>query len=232
MWIEKVADEECLRTWIRNCPALKLVSTLDGEILWANESFCNWSQYTLGELKRKTWMSISVDDANLQADMEEVKSLDSYSPIYKVKKQYIPKGSDPEWGVLTVMRYPLNGEIQFCLCTWEPVKHFANTAFEVAIKSSEKVERRIAEMSDVLKVLTAQTEEDRYVLSTINMIKKHPKIAAAFVVIALGMFGLNNTLEFLQRTGIIEIPIRVEAVEPKAETGDINQHANDIAKHY
>lgn len=233
MWIEKVADEECLRTWIRNCPAMKLVSTPDGAILWANEAFCNWSQYTLSELCRKTWMDISVDDGNTKTDMDEAKSLDSYSPIYKVKKQCIPKGDNPEWGVATVMRYPIAGEIRFCLCTWEPVRQGTNLAFETAIQTGERIERRIGEMAEILKVITSQTEEDRYVLATINMVRKHPKIAALFMALALGVFGLNNTLEFLQRTGLIEIPIRVEPNPDHPVGASEIDHSQDIVRqHY
>ena len=231
MWIEKDADEECLRTWIRNCPAMKLVSTLDGKIVWANAAFCSWSQYTLSELLRKKWIDISVDDMNLQSDLEEARRLDSSTPIYKAKRQSIPKGSDPEWGMLTVMRYPIAGEVKFYLCTWEPIHQATSLAFEMAMKNGEKTERRIGEMAEILKAITSQTEEDRYVLSTINMIRKHPRMAVSVLAVGLGLFGLNNILEVLQRTGIIEIPIRIEPVDKEVGAVPVD-HSTDIVRHY
>ena len=232
MWIEDHADLDTVKTWVKHCPAMKLVTTMDGKILWANEAFIEWSQYTLAELTKITWMQLSVADENLEYDIASAKMLDVYSPTYKVKKQYIPKGSKPEWGILNVMRYPMSGEIKWCLCTWEPLRNGTATAFAQAMENANKIEKRLEDMASCVKFITSQTEEDRFLLSAIAMIKKHPKVAIAFLVMALGMFGANNMLELLQRTGIIEIPIRVEAVVPREGVGSINNHANDIARHY
>lgn len=216
MWIDENASEQHLRTWIKHCPAMKLVSTLDGQILWANAAFCDWSQYTLTELRKLTWMAISVPDKSLEADVDEARNLDAYNPTYQVKKQYIPKGAKPEWGQLTVMRYPLSGEIECCLCTWEPLKNGTATAFAMAMEHTQKLDARIEAMTVEIKAVTSQTDEDKFILGAIRMVQRHPKIAAAFVVVALSIFGLNNVVELLQRTGLIQLPVKVERTESHA----------------
>jgi PAS domain S-box-containing protein len=212
MWIDDEANEHHLRTWLKHCPAMKLVSTLDGKILWANAAFCDWSQYTLGELRKLTWMQISVPDKSLESDIDESKNLDAYNPTYSVKKQYIPKGSKPEWGQLTVMRYPLSGEIECCLCTWEPLKNGTATAFAMAMEHCQKIDARLEQMTAEMKMITSQTDEDKFVLGAIRMIQRYPKIAAGFLVVALSIFGANNVLALLQRTGVVTLPVKIETV--------------------
>jgi hypothetical protein len=215
MWIDDI-DDEALRTWIRHSPNMQLVSSINGEIVWANEAFCEWSQYTLNELKRLTWMQISVQDKDLEADIEAAKSLTPYNPIYTIKKQYVPKGSKPEWGHLTVMRYPLQGEIQFCLCAWEPLKNGTAIAFSMAMEKFIEVDKRLKEMSTEISSLTSQTDEDKFVLGGIRMIKRYPKVAAGLLVVMLSLFGLNNILEILQRTGFVQLPtssVKMDKVE-------------------
>lgn len=216
MWIDDIANEGHLRTWVKHCPAMKLVSTLDGQILWANAAFCDWSQYTLTELRKMTWMAISVPDKNLESDIDESRNLDAYNPTYQVKKQYIPKGSKPEWGQLTVMRYPLSGEIECCLCTWEPLKNGTATAFAMAMEHTVKLDARIEAMTAELRAVTTQSDEDKFILGAIRMVQRHPKIAASFLFIALSIFGLNNVVELLQRTGLIQLPVKIERTEAHA----------------
>jgi hypothetical protein len=161
-------------------------------------------------------MSISVPDKSLEADVDEARNLDAYNPTYQVKKQYIPKGAKPEWGQLTVMRYPLNGEIECCLCTWEPLKNGTATAFAMAMEHTQKLDARIEAMTMELRAVTTQTDEDKFVLGAIRMVQRHPKIAASFLFIALSIFGLNNVVELLQRTGLIQLPVKVERTEAHA----------------
>jgi hypothetical protein len=155
-------------------------------------------------------MAISVPDKSLEADVDEARNLDAYNPTYQVKKQYIPKGAKPEWGQLTVMRYPLSGEIECCLCTWEPLKNGTATAFAMAMEHTQKLDARIEAMTVELKAITTQTDEDKFVLGAIRMVQRHPKIAAGFIIMALSIFGLNNVVELLQRTGLIQLPVKIE----------------------
>ena len=212
MWIEDTAKEDHLRTWIKHCPAMKLVSTLDGQILWANAAFCEWSQYTLNELRRMTWMQISVPDENLKSDIDEVKNLEAYNPTYQVKKQYIPKGSRPEWGNLTVMRYPLSGPIECCLCTWDPMKNGTAAAFTQAMDNYQEISKRLEEMATEIGTVTKRSDEEEFVVRGLRMIQRNPKVAATFLFIALSIFGLNNVLSLLQRTGVVSLPVKIETV--------------------
>lgn len=223
---------DVVSTILRSSGIMWLISKPTGEILDASPEFMRWIGYTHEEITRLTWMQISVQDDSLNADLHSVANLTPYDPFYIVRKQYVPKNDKPAWGELIVTRHPMVGDkVEYCFCTWHPLKNGTAEAFAKAIENGLLVEKRISEMTTVLKQFTSQSEEDRYVLSTINMVKKHPRIAAAFVVIALGMFGLNNVLEILQRTGIIEIPIRIEQ---KAEhpVGSMIDHSTDIVRHY
>lgn len=223
---------DVVATILRSSGIMWLISKPTGEILDASPEFMRWIGYTHDELTRLTWMQISVQDDSLNADLHSVNNLTPYDPFYIVRKQYVPKNDKPAWGELTVTRHPMSGDkIEYCFCTWHPLKNGTAEAFAKAIENGLLVEKRINEMTTVLKQFTSQSEEDRYVLSTINMVKKHPRIAAAFVVIALGMFGLNNVLEILQRTGLMTLPIRIEQ---KAEqpVGEAIDHQNYIVRHY
>lgn len=223
---------EVVSTILRSSGIMWLISKPTGEILDASPEFMRWIGYTHEEITRLTWMQISVQDDSLNADMHSVANLTPYDPFYIVRKQYVPKNDKPAWGELIVTRHPMVGDkIEYCFCTWLPLKNGTAEAFAKALENGLLVEKRINEMTTVLKQFTSQSEEDRYVLSTINMVKKHPRIAAAFVVIALGMFGLNNVLEILQRTGLIEIPIRIEQ-KSEQSVGAMIDHSQDIVRHY
>ncbi len=169
-------------------------------------------------------MQISVPDKNLEADVDEAKNLDAYNPSYAVKKQYVPKGAKPEWGQLTVMRYPLSGPIECCLCTWEPLKNGTAAAFTQAMENYGEITKRLEAMTTEIKMVTTQTDEDRFVLGTIRMIQRHPKIAAAFIVMALSIFGLNNIVELLQRTGLIQLPVKIERVGNEEQSHAVLAH--------
>jgi len=73
-----------------------------------------------------------------------------------------------------------------------------------------EITKRLEAMTAEIKTVTTQTDEDRFVLGTIRMVQRHPKVAAGFIVMALSIFGLNNIVELLQRTGLIQLPIKIE----------------------
>lgn len=212
MWLDETANADHLRTWIKHCPAMKLVSTIDGQILWANAAFCEWSQYTLNELRRMTWMQLSVPDDNLRSDIDETRNLDAYNPTYQVQKQYIPKGSRPEWGNLTVMRYPLAGPIECCLCTWEPLKNGTAAAFSQAMDHYVTLNQKIEAMTTEIKTLSGRSDEEEWAIKSFRIVRRHPKVAATCLFVALSIFGANNVLALLQRTGFVSLPIKIEAV--------------------
>ena len=108
MWINDTATDDHMRTWLKHTPAMKFVSSLNGEILWANTAFCEWSYYTLNELRKLTWSQLSVTDSNMESDTVEMQRLDGYRPTYTVSKKCIPKNREPQWGQFIV-------DVKFCI---------------------------------------------------------------------------------------------------------------------
>lgn len=209
-WIDE-APLEWLQTWAKHSPTMLLVSTADGKILWANTAFCEWSKYTLSELQRLTWMQLSVQDETLEADLQEAQKLDAYHPTYTITKQYIPKNEKPVWGQLAVLRYPLTGDIECCLCTWDPLKNGTATAFATAMEGIAGFEKRVEKLATEIAKLTSQSEEDKFFLSAVGMVRKHPKFIVAAMLLVFSIFGLNNVMELMQRVGVIDAPIKAVA---------------------
>lgn len=205
MWIEQV-DCDALRVLVKHTTAKLLVSRISGEIVWANDSFCEWSNYSLPELTRMSWMQLSVHDENLQADIEMAKSLDVYNLSYTVQKKYIPKNGKPQIGNLHVTRYPPTGEIDFCFCRWEPFVDGTSQAFEVAVKSQENLANNMAELTKEIKSINSKTEEESFLLALVRMMKKYPKTTGAVVIGLLGATGADVTINTLQRLGLIAPP--------------------------
>jgi hypothetical protein len=83
----------------------------------------------------------------------------------------------------------------------------------MAMEHTQKLDARIEAMTVELKAITTQTDEDKFVLGAIRMVQRHPKIAAGFIVMALSIFGLNNVVELLQRTGLVNLPVKVTMQE-------------------
>lgn len=216
MWIDNNATDDTLRTWVKHCPAQKLVSTLDGKILWANHAFLEWTQYTLNELVKMTWMQLSVPDKSLEADIDETKNLDAYNPTYQVKKQYIPKGNKPEWGVLTVMRYPLNGPIEYCLCTWEPLRNGTATAFALAMEQSKLVEKKLDEMNTAIQSRNKKTEPTKLRAMVDAIVEwgfENPGKAGTVLMFAISLYSILPQLAL--RLTLPPQPVQIE-VKDKA----------------
>jgi PAS domain S-box-containing protein len=193
---------------------MKLISKADGTILYANAAFREWSEYTLSELMKIGWIQLSVDDESLEADLLATKTLtDGYVQASTVRKKYRKKSGESHWGILTVIRYPPAGNVEWFACTWEPLKNGTATAFAMAMEHTQKLDARIEAMTVELKAITTQTDEDKFVLGAIRMVQRHPKMAAAFIVMALSIFGLNNVVELLQRTGLVNLPVKVTMQE-------------------
>ena len=216
MWVNEAPTEQ-LAVMIEHCAALKLVSGPNGEILYANAAFREWSEYSLFELKAIGWKKLSVENDSLGADIEAVKQVgDGYIQSYTVRKQYRTKSGTAHWGNLSVIRYPAAGDIQCFFCVWEPFKNGTSTAFAMAMEHTAKLDARIEAMTAELRAVTTQSDEDKFILGAIRMVQRHPKIAASFLFIALSIFGLNNVVELLQRTGLIQLPVKIERTEAHA----------------
>lgn len=213
---------------------MKLVNKPDGTIVWANNAFCIWSQYTLSELQGMTWMQLSVPDANLRADIEELKKLDDYSPIYTVKKQYIPKGSRPEWGILSVMRYPVSGDIDFCLCTWEPLKNGTAAAFELAMDCTKHVGQSLDEVITMFKKSETLTAGEKLGTAIVEWSLLNPKTATIVLLVILSLNPLPIITTWVTRLGWLPAqPVEIRSIEPKAEkeaSYELRERFSDLAR--
>ena len=199
MWIDDASDD-ILRTWVKHSPTMKLVSLLDGTILWANPAFCDWSQYTLSELQKMTRMQISVPDKNLEADIDETKRLDAYNPSYVVKKQYVPKSSAPGGGT---DRDAIPAHRRHSVLPVHPgaMRNGTAKAFTVAMEHYSAIDRKLEAMTAEIQTLTKQSDEDKFVPGQFASCSATRR-ALFFLLLAASVFGLNNIVELLQRTGL------------------------------
>lgn len=212
MWIYNAPVEQ-LAVMIEHCAALKLVTGPNGEIYYANAAFREWSEYSLSELKAIGWKQLSVENDSLTADLDSVKQInDGYIQAYTVRKQYRTKSGAAHWGNLSVIRYPASGAIECFFCVWEPFKNGTSTAFSLAMDHCKEIDKRLETMATEIKTLASRTDEEVWAISGFRMAKKHPKVATAFVVIALSIFGANNVLSLLQKTGVVSLPVKIETV--------------------
>jgi hypothetical protein len=90
----------------------------------------------------------------------------------------------------------------------------------MAMEHTQKLDARIEAMTAELKVMTGRSDEENFILSGIRMVQRHPKVAAGFLVVALSIFGLNNIVELLQRTGLIQLPVKIEKAQNDAIHAD------------
>jgi PAS domain S-box-containing protein len=223
MWIENI-DPEILREVLQESPSCYLISGLDGEIFWANQSFLKWIGYTQGELTKLGWKKISVDNESLSADVEAANDIRTGKlREYYVEKQYTPKNEKPAWGQLVVQRYPVVGEFQFALCHWTPLKNGTATAFTLAMDRCLAIQAELDRMNQVVRSLASETEEQRWVKSTTSMIFKYPRIVLVIIIFVAVLTGSARTIEILQRIGYLPVPAQPVKADAPATGYKIDQ---------
>jgi len=198
MWLAQ-QDRIVLETTLRHLECCILMSTIDGKILWANNAFISWSGYTLGELQTLTSMDISVRDSLLMADVFEAQQLDGYLQNYTVRKQYIPKQQKPVWGTLRVLRYPSNGPVQFCICTWHPIAEDSEEAYTLAREAITKMSSELQKLTDTLSAHVSQSLLEATIVSALKLGIKYPKASWAFFVILVVLIGGNAGFDLLMK---------------------------------
>jgi PAS domain S-box-containing protein len=213
MWLRSVEKDDLDRL-IREGQCCQISAGLDGEIFWASDAMCEWSGYTLYEIMRLGWIKLSVDDENLAADISAAQEMKSgLRSEYQVEKKYRKKSGAEYWGLLHVKRVPASGEFKYAWCHWTPFHNGTQIAFEKALEFQMNLEKRVAEMTTEIRRLTEQSEDDKWVIASMRMMQRHPKLTMAAMVIMLSIFGANNILELMQRTGVIQIPVTVKATQ-------------------
>lgn len=220
---------EVLSTLIRYSGVMWLMTGPAGNILDASPEFLRWIGYTHEELTKVTWMHISVNEYEpaSPSDLDGVKALTPYEPYFLVRKQYIPKNEKPVWGELCITRHPMIGEkIEYCFCTWNPMKNGAAHSMAVAMEHCTIMIGRMQALENEVSKLTVQTEEDRFIQSSLHLARKHPKVVAAAVVFAASVLGLNNVVGLLQRIGVVDLPEQHEKHKAESEDSEAEHSTN------
>lgn len=201
-------ERQLLEITLRHLECCILMSTVQGNILWANDAFVHWSGYTQSELQTMTWMDLSVRDASLMADTFEAKQLDGYQQTYRVRKQYIPKQSKPVWGTLNVLRYPAIGELQCCICTWHPLGDDSREAYTLATEAIHSMSSELQRLSDALSAHVSQSLFESTIVSILKLGIKYPKASwVVFVTIVL-LIGGNAGFDLLVKLMSILAPVK------------------------
>jgi len=233
MWLDQIAKIDHLKIWLKHCPTQKFVMAPDGVIVWANAAFLAWAKYSQSELGRIKLDEICVLDEAAKRDIEEAKRLaDKWEPVVRVNRQIIPKNDRPCWGEIAFIRYPVEGNVEYCFCTWEPLRNGTAAAFALAVERSAALEKRIGDMLDVVK------KDESVARRLWNAIGEwallNPKTAAVVFMIFLAANPYPIITTWVSRMGWIPAqPVQIEVKDP--DTGNIKpasqQLINRIEKH-
>ena len=214
-------SEETLSTLIKASGTLWFVSKPDGVFLDASPEFCRWSGFTHEQLLRRNSNDLTNNRSTLDEDLKASEALNQYSPYYVIRKQLIPNHDRPQWGELYVTRHPASGDdIEFFWSWWVPAKGDAELALDMVIKDADKRLQIIDKLRVQVENMAAINEEEKLLLSGMRMVKKHPKVAAAFLAVALSIAGLNQVLDVLQKFGFAPVPMRLEIKDSTGATID------------
>lgn len=176
-------------------------------MLWGNDSFLEWIGYTQSELQVRTWMDISVHDSSLLADIEAASRLDGYHVTYSVKKQYVPKNSRPKWGTLYVMRYPPQGEQQYCICVWEPMLEDTALAFSITKESVHRMESEFKAVRQMLEASNVESLPQKAIVIAVKLAMTYPKAAIAMFLFCCVIVGGNAFLDVMKNVKTLMDPI-------------------------
>jgi PAS domain S-box-containing protein len=203
-----------LKEFLQHTNVCIVVSNTKGDILWANKSFLSWSGYTLAELMKFGWRQLSVPGDDLDADMDTASNWNGFTPIYTVHKQYYRKNREPRWGHMTAMRFPLVGEVEFCLCTWIPKDDDGDEIARVVASLVKMNVAAITKLGDSIEKLTGLSDEQRFVMTATDIVKKYPKLAWGALLIFIGLFGVNNVVHLLQSAQVLPSPVVIQQSSP------------------
>jgi PAS domain S-box-containing protein len=221
VWLNSLTAEE--HTFLsEECTCLKLASTGDGKILWANREFREWSGYTHSELIKLGWMDLSVQDDGLAADVSEIRLIAAGEiQQYRVQKKYRKRNGDAVLGTLTVKRFPLVGEVKFYTCTWEPHVNGTAAAFTLAIEKSVALEKRIESMLQLVGPTRSKVRKlgDAF----FDWAEENPKLATGLVVMVLSM---AQTIQPIVTRFLPAQPVQIEVRDPK--TGETHPASEQL----
>lgn len=207
MWISQ-QSQELLAAVIRWHPCCMLYTDEAGHILWANKSFCEWSGYSLAELTRTTIQAINTLPDIMQDDFTaQVARMSRIDPTSSTKTQIRPKSDGPQWGTLHVTRHAdVADKLVYFSVVWEPLKNSTAEAFTIALDHIKGQTSTMQNLQAEIRTVTQRDQDEDWIISTIRMARKYPKVTIAVFVVIASTFGLNSVLEMAQRLGFIGLP--------------------------
>jgi PAS domain S-box-containing protein len=193
----------------------KIITDLNGSIVWCNKSFSNWVGYTQSEIVSKNLSNFSISEENFAETFDDLNiDINDYNTSSIVHRRFLKRNGAVEWGIFHFMKCPeINNEKNnYLLCSWEP----SSTNEQILTKKIlEKIEKMTEEISGMTKTIVKLTEniakscepdeESRWFSYTIKMIQKYPKVSLLLVALILGSYGASNILDILSKLGFIHI---------------------------
>ena len=65
----------------------------------------------------------------------------------------------------------------------------------------------MSELAKSVSKLTSVNEDEDWVLKTVRLLKRYPRLALFILMIMLSVFGANNVLELVQRLYKVGVPV-------------------------
>lgn len=231
-FIDTLSDDT-LSTLMKAGGMMWVVYKPGGQILDASPEFCKWIGYAHSQVIGMTIAAITRGEGPLDPDISKPDAFVPYSTWFSVRKQFVPNRERPQWGELCVTRHPASGsEIEFFWGWWTPATSDLETALEMAKKDADMRLIVIKEMKESVDKLSSTSDEERFLLSGLNIIQKHPRVAIAVATMLLGLFGINNVMEFLQRFGYAPVPVKIEIKDESGAVLDAPDQRADLLHQY
>lgn len=124
-----------------------------------------------------SWLTLSVDDDNLLADAKMADELGAgRRDQYTIRKQYRPKNDKPIWVELSVLRYPMEGDLHCCLVIVNPLKNGHQAAAQIASEQMAQVTSKIEELkADMRSYYNAKDDREVAVIALTRLGIRYPK---------------------------------------------------------
>lgn len=185
-WIENLEPGE-LRHWIRCTSTPMMASMPDGKILWCNPACEAMTGYTVNELTRADWRSLTDGPDDLIADLELAREVESGTRTeYRINKAYRTKYGPSKRVIIHVLRNPLEGPFKFCLVSIYPL----DGGFEMALDELKK------QQVSIIKLLSAGGRP-AWLNQYFEAFKTHPMQTIAVTVSILAFIFGNRVLEIV-----------------------------------
>ena len=213
MWL-KQQKPEFLAAILRQHPCPMIVADENGHIVYANREFSEWSEYSLPELERMNMSAIHMPTDVLQDTFEDtIKKLSELDSTSTFRTLMRPKNNRPCYGTMYVRLYGSDGKAIYW-CVWEPQKDQTAEAFTLAIERTREYTAAMEQLRTEIQNVTQQSQVEAYVVQTLRLGSKYPKVVYLIVALLLSSLGINNILEIFQRAASIMHSAKQVQAEP------------------